>query len=107
MNLMSEQSQAFEKCPQTWIEMQDIEALSFEKTTWIPLAEQKEFLLHGKYGTPGFRKCYRNIESLIVPLELKDAFKKTDWQSMMKNGPDSAWADSERFLPPGCFNEDV
>ena len=103
---MPVQSQVFEKCPQTWVEMRDIEGLSFERTTWIPLAAQKEFILHGKFGTTGFRKCYRNIESLIVPLELRDAFKKTDWQSMMKNGPDSAWADSERFFPPGCFNED-
>jgi hypothetical protein len=86
--------------------MQDIEALSFEKATWIPLAAEKEFIVHGKFGTTGFRKCYRNIESLIVPLALKDEFKNVDWQSTNRNGPDSAWADSERFIPPACHHED-
>ena len=103
---MSEHSEIFEKCPQTWIEMQDIEALSFEQSTWIPLAAEKVFILHGKIGTSGFRKCYRNIESLIVPLALKDEFKKVDWQSTVRHGADSAWADSDRFVPPACYRED-
>jgi len=42
---MSEQSQAFKKCPQAWIEMREIEELSFDKATWIPLAAQKVDLL--------------------------------------------------------------
>jgi hypothetical protein len=37
---------------------------------------------------------------------LKDKLKKIDWQSVTRHWPDSAWADSERFIPPGCHNED-
>ena len=38
---MANQEPAFEKCPQAWIEERDIEGLSFEKATWIPLFVEK------------------------------------------------------------------
>jgi hypothetical protein len=49
--------------------MRDIEELSFEKATWTPLAIEKAGILHGQYGTTGYRKSFCNIESIIVPLE--------------------------------------
>lgn len=104
---MANSGPAFEKCPQAWIEESDIEALSFDKATWIPLIAHQVDILEGKTGTSGHRKAYRNIDSIIVPLDLKDEFGETDWQSISRNGPDSAWADDKIFLPPGCFLDDA
>ena len=103
---MANQDSASEKCPQTWIEQRDIEELSFEKATWIPLVVEKVDLSHGRFGIVGHRKAYRDIESLIVPLDLQAEFTDVDWQSVSRNWPDSAWADDKRFLPPGCHGED-
>ena len=103
---MANQDSASEKCPQTWIEQRDIEELSFEKATWIPLVLEKVDLSHGRFGIVGHRKAYRDIDSLIVPLDLQAEFTDVDWQSVSRNWPDSAWADDKRFLPPGCHGED-
>lgn len=105
MNLQPEQNQASEKCPQTWIEMKDIESLSFDRATWIPLSVEKIGVEVGQYGRAGYRKSYYNIESIIVPIDLKDKFKNTDWQSIIRNWPDSAWASEDKYLPPGCYDE--
>lgn len=103
---MAKQEPAFEKCPQAWIEERDVEDLSFEKATWIPLVVEKVELLHARYGTLGHRKAYRDIDSIIVPLDLQAEFTDVDWQSVSRNWPDSAWADDKRFVPPGCHGED-
>jgi hypothetical protein len=87
---MPNQSPAFEKCPQAWIEERDVEELSFEKATWIPLVVEKVELLQGRYGTLGHRKAYRDIDSIIVPLDLQAEFTDVDWQSVSRNWPDSA-----------------
>jgi hypothetical protein len=50
----------------------------------------------------GYRKAYRDIDAIIVPLDLQDQFANVDWQSVSRNWPDSAWADDKTFLPPGC-----
>jgi len=105
-NTAQNESPAFEKCPQAWIEERDIEGRSFEKTTWIPLVAEEVELLRGRYGTLGHRKACRYIDSVIVPLDLQAEFKEVDWQSVSRNWPDFAWADDKRFVPPGCHGED-
>ncbi len=103
---MAEQDPAFKKCPQTWIEERDIEGLSFEKATWIPLLVTKTELMHGEVGTVGHRRAYQNIDSIIIPVDLKTKFEAVDWQSVKRHWPDSAWADDNTFLPPGCHHDD-
>jgi hypothetical protein len=103
---MTDNSPAFEKCPQAWIEERDMEELSFDKATWIPLVVEKLDVSHGRSGTVGHRRAYRDIDSIIVPLDLQSEFKEVDWQSISRNWPDSAWADDKRFVPPGCHGED-
>ncbi len=51
-----------------------MEELSFEKATWIPLVVEKVDLSQGRFGIVGHRKAYRDIDSLIVPLELQAEF---------------------------------
>jgi len=82
---VANQDSASEKCPQTWIEQRDIEELSFEKATWIPLVLEKVDLSHGRFGIVGHRKAYRDIDSLIVPLDLQAEFTDVDWQSVSRN----------------------
>lgn len=60
--------ESFEKCPQTWIEERDIEQVSFEKATWIPLVAEKVALLHGRHGTLGRRKAYLALTQLSCRL---------------------------------------
>lgn len=103
---MAHTEPAFEKCPQVWIEERDVEELSFEKATWIPLVVEETKFLRGRHGTIGHRKDYLDIDSIIVPLELQSEFTDVDWQSVSRNWPDSAWADDKRFVPPGCHGED-
>jgi hypothetical protein len=103
---MSDEHAASTKCPVKWIEAQDFEKLSFEKATWIPLAVSITDLKHGTSGHIGYRKCYRNFESIIVPLDLRDEFKDIDWQSVSRGCSDGAWADEETFCPPGSYGGD-
>jgi hypothetical protein len=41
--------------------MRDIEELSFEKATWTPLAIEKAGILHGQYGTTGYRNPFATL----------------------------------------------
>jgi hypothetical protein len=93
----------FDKSPLKWIEERDLEELSFAKATWVPLTGCKVDVLHGKFGLVGYRKGYRDFESIIVPLELRQKYLAVDWQSIARRGPDSAWVDRDRFVPPGSF----
>lgn len=101
-----QQQQAFDKCPREWIEARDIERLSFEKATWIPLLVQEVQIQHGRPGTVGHRKAYQDYDSIIVPLELEREFKDVDWQSVSRHNPDSAWANDKGFYPPGSYFDD-
>jgi hypothetical protein len=102
---MDYQQKAFDKSPQEWIEEQDIEKLSFEKATWIPLAVSKTELEHGKSGCAGHRRAYRNVESLIIPLNLRKKYEQLEWQSVMHQGTVGAWADKKAFHPAGTYDE--
>ena len=103
---MDQHHAAFEKCPASWIEMQDIEAISFEKATWIPLLVEKNVIAHGQHGHVGHRKEYRDFDSIIVPADVQHEFKRTDWQSVSRKMADHAWANEKGFWPPGIFMED-
>src|ERR1051325_7852910 len=103
---MSDEKTAFAKCPLEWIEAQDFENLSFEKATWIPLSVSKTDLESGRSGHIGCRRQYRSLESIIVPLALKDQFKDVDWQSIGVRSSDGAWADEKSFHPPGSYGGD-
>lgn len=103
---MSHEKAASAKFPLEWIEAQDVEKISFEKATWIPLSVSKTDLESGKSGHVGYRRQYRSFESIIVPLPLKDQFKDVDWQSLGLRNPDGAWADEESFHPPGSYGGD-
>jgi hypothetical protein len=94
------------KVPREWIEARDIENLSFEKATWIPLVISKTDFEKGRSGHVGYRRVYRSFESIIVPLGLRDQFEKVDWQSVMHHGSDGAWADENEFHPPGSYDGD-
>jgi hypothetical protein len=93
--------------PASWVEARDVETFSFEKATWIPLYVAKDDLLHGKSGMVGHRKSARYYDSIIVPLTLRSRFKKSDWQAISRNWPDSAWVDEKGFHPPGCYQGDA
>src|SRR5438552_319392 len=71
---MDQHRAVFEKCPAPWIEMQDIEAISFEKATWIPLLVEKNVIAHGQHGQVGHRKEYRDFDSIIVPADVQHEF---------------------------------
>lgn len=103
---MTDQNIAFAKCPLQWIEARDFEQRSFEKATWIPLAMSQTDLETGTSGHVGYRRSYQNIETLIVPLNLRDEFKDVDWQSIAHRGSSGAWADEDRFCPPGTYGDD-
>jgi hypothetical protein len=97
----------FEKAPVSWAEAHDIETLSFEKATWIPLYIAKTDILRGQFGRIGDREAAHFYDSIVVPLELREKFEAVDWQSVNRNWPDSAWVDEEgEFHPPGCYNGD-
>ena len=93
-----------DKFPLEWIEGRDFERLSFEHATWIPLVLEKIDLRHGRFGTPGFREGYRDIDSIVVPLDLQAHFQEIDWQSVSRRNSDGAWADDEGFYPPGSYS---
>jgi hypothetical protein len=103
---VQQQNPAFEKCPREWIVALDIEQLSFEKATWIPLLVQKVPVLYGRSGSAGYRKAYEDYDSIIVPDEVKKEFTKVDWQSVSRKNPDSGWADDKGFYAPGCYGND-
>jgi hypothetical protein len=105
-NAVNQHHPAFEKCPLSWIEMKDTEALSFEKATWIPLLVQRNDLEHGRRGYTGHRNEYCNFDSIIVPADLQNQFRKTDWHSVSRKNSDHAWANDEGFWPPGNFMQE-
>src|SRR5579862_3075819 len=92
--------------PVSWAEAVDVESVSFEKATWIPLYVAKTDLLHGEPGTVGHRKSCRYYDSIIVPWRFRSNFKNIDWQAISRSWPDSAWVDKGRFHPPGCYEGD-
>jgi hypothetical protein len=92
------------KFPLEWIEARDFERLSFERATWIPLVVQKKDLRRGRFGTPGFRDGYRDIDSIVVPLDLQADFQEIDWQSVSRHNSDGAWADDDGFYPPASYS---
>lgn len=89
-----------DKFPLEWIEARDFERLSFDHATWIPLLLERKDLRHSRFGTPGFRESYRDIDSIIVPLNLQPDFQRIDWQSVSRHNSDGAWADDNDFYPP-------
>src|SRR5262249_34868687 len=95
----------YDRFPLEWIEARDFEAFSFDRATWIPLVLEKNDVLHGRFGMPGYRKGYRDFDSIIVPLDLKGEFESIDWQSVSRKNSDSAWADDESFYPPGNYSQ--
>jgi hypothetical protein len=104
MSVSKEKNPVGDKFPVEWVEARDFERLSFERATWIPLVLEKDDILHGRFGTPGYRKAYRDIDSIIVPLDLKPEFDGVDWQLVSRHNSDQAWANDESFHPPGCYN---
>ncbi len=98
---------AVEPTPLAWIEATDIESLTFDKSTWIPLATSVlEFEL-GMKGFAGHREFYRSAESLVVPLAQREEFKEADWQTIVRHGgTDGVWADENNLYPPGCYHQD-
>ena len=88
------------KFPLEWIEARDFERMSFERATWIPLLVRKKDVRLGRFGTSGFRDGYRDIDSIVVPLDLKADFQEIDWQSVSRHNSDGAWADDNDFYPP-------
>jgi hypothetical protein len=106
MTTSRKQIRPFDKLPSEWIEARDVEHLSFDHSTWIPLVVQKTDVLRGKFGTPGYRKGYQDFDSIVVPLVLKASLEKIDWQSVSRHNSDNAWADEENFVPPGSYGGD-
>jgi hypothetical protein len=98
-------SQLPENIP-VWIEASDLQKLSYEKATWIPLATSGMDFVNGKYGYPAYREAFRSIETLVVPLAERTDFDDSDWQSINRSGgTDGVWADDERLRPPGHFQD--
>ena len=102
---MDHQQQALAMLPLEWIEARDIEKLSFEKATWIPLAASKTEFEVGRSGFAGHRRAYRSVESLIIPLKLRKQHEKLEWQSVMHQATVGAWADKKGFHPAGTYDE--
>ncbi len=98
---MNEQDEIYGNFPLKWIECTDIERLSFDRATWIPLVIEKHDIRRGRHGMPGYRKGYRDFDSIIVPLSCKEKFASIDWQSVSRNNSDRAWADDGGFYAPG------
>ena len=96
----------FSTFPLQWIECTDIERLSFDRATWIPILLEKDDVAHGEFGSPGYRKGYRDFDSIIVPLASKEKFEMIDWQSVSRHNSDTAWADDNGFYPPGSYSGD-
>lgn len=103
---MNPQGPEFAKCPLDWIEALDLEQLSFDKATWVPLVVSNTDLAHGEPGKVGYRRQNRNIDSIIVPLDQKKELLDLDWQSISRQMSDHAWADETGFCPPGCYRGD-
>jgi hypothetical protein len=95
--------QAYSRFPLEWIEQADIERLTFDRATWIPILVERQDVKRGHFGTPGYRRGYSDFDSIIVPLEAKEKFAPIDWQSVSRNNADSAWADDNGFYPPGSY----
>ena len=93
------------KFPLEWIEARDFERMSFERATWIPLLVGKKDVRLGRFGTSGFRDGYQDIDSIVVPLDLKADFQEIDWQSVSRHNSDGAWADDNDFYPPASHGE--
>jgi hypothetical protein len=105
MTTIDPQKLVYSKFPLEWIEVRDFEHLNFEKSTWIPLVLQKNDILHGDFGAPGYRKAYRDLDSIIVPLDQQANFESVDWQSVSRHTSDAAWADDKGFCPPGSYSQ--
>ena len=99
MTTVDPQNLVYAKFPLEWIEARDFERLTFDRSTWIPLVLEEDDILHGRFGTSGYRKGYRDFDSIIVPLDLKTDFERVDWQSVSRFNSDGAWADDEAFYP--------
>src|SRR5438552_15276182 len=104
MTTVDPQNLVYAKFPLEWIEARDFERLTFDRSTWIPLVLEEDDILHGQFGTPGYRKAYRDFDSIIVPLDLRADFERVDWQSVSRFNSDGAWADDEAFYPPGTYS---
>ena len=102
----SDQEKWIEEHLGEWIEERDVESVSYEKATWIPLAIERTELLRGRSGHSGYRREYCDVACLIVPLDLRPEFDQVDWQSVNRTSGHSAWATETVFIPPGCYGED-
>ena len=97
----------YDSFPLEWIECTDIERLTFDRATWIPILLERHDVSRGRFGTAGHRKGYRDFDSIIVPLSSKEKFTSIDWQSVSRNNHDAAWADDERFYAAGSYSGDA
>lgn len=89
---------------QEWLEERDIQRRSYAVATWIPLMLNARTLEQGKPGHAGHKEESRSIESLIVPVHNRAAFKSATWHEIIRHNPHAAWADDDRFLGPQDYD---
>ena len=86
----------------TWLKLEDLRNHRFEKDTWIPLLKATVEKT-GESGMAGHRKSAEFVETVVVPLNDREEAEKAPLHLVRRKSDDAAWADKEKFLPPGTF----
>jgi hypothetical protein len=86
-----------------WLKLKDVERRRLGNHTWIPLQTSRVHLLEKTYGFEGYRKDMELINAVIVFKTHREECSSLGWQDLNPRGFDRAWADDERFHPPGAF----
>jgi hypothetical protein len=86
-----------------WLKLKDVERRRFGNRTWIPLPTSRVHLLEKTYGFEGYRRDMERSDAVIVFKTHREECSSLGWQDINPRRYDRAWADDERFRPPGAY----
>lgn len=88
---------------QEWFEMNDLIKLDYNNKSWIPLCAYSTINEIGRYGYDGYQEEYYACNSVLFPLEKKDAALKCDWGEVNKTGDNRPYADKDGYIKSNYF----
>lgn len=80
---------------QKWFEMEDIRSRTLARRSWIPICSYTTVKKDGEFGKEGYREELAFCDSVMVPVESKEAALKFEWMDVMVSHANGPWVDDD------------
>jgi hypothetical protein len=87
----------------SWFDMYDLRKRKFDKFVWIPLRAIQYKVKEGKYGFIGYKNDLLGLNSVLLPLEMKDDAKKISWSNLGLRYSHGSYIEKDIYYPADHF----